>query len=198
MIVRPALDKGQGWHGFFFHWVKSGAIGANHQAMRNGQTNDHEPDYSCRKASDSPQDIDTWLEDTKEMRLTASSHNRDCANSRYPKLRDADSHVETKPDKWPLIAMSDTSLSPHAVMVKFVDALATRAAMRDSGQFVVVTPIAVSACQQVFRVDNLAADSLDVKELWEFGHLVTDAVCLDVAPETHNDVEPSQVAENSR
>jgi hypothetical protein len=61
--------------------------------------------------------------------------------------------------------MPDTSLSPHAVMVKFVNALAACAAMRDSGQFVVVTPITVSACQQVFRVDNLAADSLDIKEL---------------------------------
>ena len=61
--------------------------------------------------------------------------------------------------------MSDTSLSPHAVMVEFVNALATCAAMRDSGQFVVVTPIAVSGCQQIFRIDNLAADSLDIKEL---------------------------------
>ncbi len=182
MIVWPTLNKRQGWHSFLFHRVKRRPIGANHQAMRNGQTYNHEPNHSCRKASNSPQDIDSRLKNTKEMRLTASSHNRDCADSRYPKLCDTNSHVETKPDKWPLIAMPYTSLSPHTVMVELVNALATCAAMWDSRKFVVVTLIAVPACQQIFRIDNLVSDGFNIEELWEFGDLVANAVCLDVAP----------------
>ncbi len=67
------------------------------------------------------------------MRLASACHDGNSSDSRNPELQDTNRHIKTEPNEWSLIAMANTGLSPHAVVIELINTLTAGTAMRDSG-----------------------------------------------------------------
>jgi hypothetical protein len=95
--------------------------------VSNAKGDNHYAHQSSRKASHSPQRIDSRFECAKEVAVghKQGSH----SECRVPELNDSDGHVEAEEVEGALIAVTDAGLSPHAVVVQLVDALSATAAM---------------------------------------------------------------------
>jgi len=139
VILRSSLTKRNRGHNSFLHWVKRSKICANHNSMRNCQARNHKPNHSCRKTWNEPQNIHPRLKIAKKARITATIHYAYSSDSWYPKLNYSDTHIKTEKYERSLITMSDTSLCPHTMMVKFINALPACTAMWDSGKLVEFT-----------------------------------------------------------
>ncbi len=132
MIQGPALNKRQRPSHFFLYRVKSSKVSSHHQPMCDCQSNNHQSNNTCREACYSPQNVNSRLKDCKEIWLTTASHDSECSISWDPKLNDSKGHIKAKQHKWSLIAMSNTSLCPHTMMIQLINTLPTTAAMGDS------------------------------------------------------------------
>lgn len=164
MVQRPALNKGQ-WAGhFLLYRIKSGKVSSHHQPMCHCQSNNHQSHNTCRKACYSPQNVDSRLKDSKEVWFTTACHDSECSVCRNPELNDSNGHVKAEQYKGSLIAMADTSLSPHAMMIELINTLSTGAAMWYSGQFVIIALITMPGSQQVLGIDNLTFHSLYIEQ----------------------------------
>jgi hypothetical protein len=117
------------------------------------------------------------------------SHHSESPVSRIPELKNSNCHVHAKEIKWFLIAVADASLSPHAVVIQFVNALTTAAAMGDSGILVVFTKLAVPFISLILWIVNFIFNTLQHWKLFQFFHFTFDSHCLEIAPQTHKDIE---------
>lgn len=193
MIKWSALTNWQWACLFFLYPIQCGEICTYHDTMRNGQPNDHHSNNSCRKACDSPQNVNSRFKNTKEMRVTTVSHHRKCSDRWNPELNDTNGHIETKQDKWSLITMPNTSLRPHTMMIKLINTLTTGATMWHSGKFIIIAFITMSCCQQIFWIDNFIFYSLDVEKFWQLWYSVPYTISLNITPYTHEHVKPCEI-----
>ena len=121
------LDERQRTNGFLFEGIQGRKVGADHDAVSNREHNDHNSDDTSREAGDKPQNVYSRFEGTKEL-TTAKKYSED-SDSGVPELKYANCHIDCEKVEGSLVAVSDTCLGPHAVMVQTINAFSALAAM---------------------------------------------------------------------
>ncbi len=96
--------------------------------MGNEEHDDHESYEKGREGSDGPYDHHSWLHQLQHWSCLLVHH----SNCKVPKLEYPDGHVQAEQVECLLVGDSDASLSPHAMMIQFIDTFATTTAMRYS------------------------------------------------------------------
>ena len=110
------------------HAIKGAVVGQDHEGVADEEHDDHKPHEQGREGSERPNDGHSWLHHIQNRKRPFPQN----PHSEVPKLQHSDRHVEAEQVEALLVANSDTSLRPYAVMIEFVDADPTRAAMRNS------------------------------------------------------------------
>lgn len=151
--------------------------------MTNAKADNHDANQASREARDNPENIDPWLKYSQD--IAVGIHEGESPHCGVPKLEDSHCHVEAEEIKGPLVAVANAGLRPHAVMVEFVDALSTCAAMGNAWTFPVVTLLAPPLVVKIVGSDAL---------LLKFAHMAVDPHCLEVAPQTHKHIEIREVS----
>lgn len=172
-----------------FHGIKGAIVGEHHDCVTAAEHHNHDTHKEYRKGSESPEDDDARFCQSKQGNCRALGQN---SVGEVPELHDSQAHVEAEEVEGLLVPEADAGLSPHAVVVHFVLAGATGAAVIDPWKLVVVADGAVLVDWGVELVlEFLGLGGLGA-QFGQFGRGVADADGLDVAPETHEDVQVGQ------
>lgn len=84
-----------------------------------------------------------------------------------------------------MIAMPDTSLCPHAMMIKLKNAFSASTTVRNAWPFPIVTFVT-----SLFVIQAIGLDIF----LLQFSNVTVDPHGLNVAPQAHEDVKKSKIA----
>lgn len=125
----------------------------NHHCVRYPEGNDHHANKGCRKACNNPQYVYSRFEEFKEF--TCSKHFAKGGISSKPKLNNSQWHIQCKQIKSSLVAVPNTILCPHAVVIKLHYAIPACTTVRHSRDFVIFAMVALFSQEIGFDIWHL-------------------------------------------
>lgn len=110
-------------------------------------------------------------------------------DTKIPELKHSKHHIEAKKVKSFLIAKTNTSLSPHTMVIHFEDAFSTGSAMRYPGRLGRSTKITVKRSRTVGFIEKFLGFTFSYGCFLQMSDFVRSVYGGEVAPETHENVE---------
>ena len=94
--------------------------------------------------------------------------------------------------------MSNTSLSPYTMVIKFINTMPASTTMRNSGHFVKITFLTSFICKNIFGINYFILHCVNLHDFWHFIHFISNTISLNITPKTHQNIKPCQMAQNLR